>query len=138
MDAATYVLYTNKSYAQPGELCPGSKECVRLCKGRADVLVQDVDAILRSGVDLPPWLDGTPTVVDMKTSQAAKGAAAIQMLEKLPAAGGGGGAAAPVAKPSYSDDKISSADMEALIKQRANDAPAATDNRPPPAPVSDA
>lgn len=131
METATYVLYTNKSYTTPGELCPGSKECVRLAANRPDILVQNVDTILASGVELPPWLDGTPTVVDMAKSAASKGDAAIKLLESL------GGTSAPVPKPtpmSHNDDKLSAADMEALIKERrVPDEP--VQSRPPPAPI---
>ena len=147
METATYVLYTNKSYTNPKELCPGSKECVRLAAARPDVLVQDVDAIVQSGVALPAWLDGTPTVVDMAKSAASKGAAAVKLLQSLGNGPGGHGGVGgvgghgvppPRAVAAYNDDKLTAADTEAIVKERIAQAEAPVQNRAAPTPISDA
>jgi len=75
-----YVLYVNKSYIVPNSYCPGSELCLASAHGRDDVLVQDVNSILEQGIELPPWLDATPCVVDTKYSTATRGSAAVRYL----------------------------------------------------------
>lgn len=79
-----YVLYINRSYSKPGEYCAGSVACLEAVGERADVAVQDVDAILAKNIELPTWLTATPCVVDTETSTAVQGGAAVQLLAGLP------------------------------------------------------
>lgn len=76
------VLYVNKFYESATDYDPGSSECLKIVQGQSDCLVQDVDHILSQGVQLPAWLDGTPLVVDTKSSTAVKGSSAIAFLRQ--------------------------------------------------------
>ena len=78
-----YVLYINKSYTIPSKYDDGSEQCIELTRDRTDVMLQDVDAIIEKGIELPSWLDGTPVLVDTSSSTALKGSAAIDRLSKL-------------------------------------------------------
>ena len=78
-----YVLYTNHSYTDARELCPGSKACLEHVQGHANVAVEDVAELLAEGVELPPWLDATPTLVDTATSAASQGEAAVRQCAAI-------------------------------------------------------
>ena len=80
---ARYILYVNISYENSHEHCRGSAACLPLVQSRTDVLVQDVHTILTSGVELPSWLDATPTCVDTATGIARRGSGAIEFLTAL-------------------------------------------------------
>lgn len=78
-----WILYVNKSYTTPGEFDTGSTRCLELVGNREDVLVQDVDAIVTREINLPPWLDHTPTIVDTHENSASKGSEAVRVCESL-------------------------------------------------------
>jgi len=50
---------------------------------QGECTVQSVDRMLESGMELPPWLDGTPIVVDTWTKQARKGTVAYEYLREF-------------------------------------------------------
>ena len=80
-----YVLYVNKSYQHAEQYDLGSSQCLQVVdKLPPDVvLVQDIVNIIDSRVELPGWLDGTPTVVDTQTRLAHKGESAVTFCISL-------------------------------------------------------
>ena len=78
-----YVLYVNKSYDDSSQYCNGSDSCLRHVQQNADFLIQDVDEILRQGVELPSWLDGSPILVEVATGTASKGTHAVNRVKEL-------------------------------------------------------
>ena len=78
-----YVLYVNDDNENLDNLCPGSQICASLLDGCTDVHVQHVVPLIEKGIDLPEWLDGTPCLVDKKTSQAYRGTAAVNVCKTL-------------------------------------------------------
>lgn len=76
-----YVLYVNADRDSPSQLCRGSREAMKLTKAiQEDVHVQNIQPLLKSGKPLPPWLDGSPILVDTTTKQAFKGSSALDVL----------------------------------------------------------
>lgn len=80
---ARYVLYINKDYTGGGPYCPGSSHCLEILSDLPDVEVQHIDDILKSGVNLPQWLEGTPCLVDTQTATATKGSNAIELARRI-------------------------------------------------------
>ena len=76
-----YVLYVNADRDSPSQLCRGSREAMKLTKAiQEDVHVQGIQPLLKAGKPLPPWLDGSPILVDTATKQAFKGSSALEVL----------------------------------------------------------
>lgn len=80
---ARYVLYINQDYTGKGAYCPGSSRCLEILSDLPDVEVQHIDDILKSGVNLPQWLEGTPCLVDTQTATATKGSNAIELARRI-------------------------------------------------------
>lgn len=79
-----FVLYIAQSRRNHDEFCPGSKAAIEAAHAaQSSVLVQNVDVMIERGVELPPWLDGTPILVNTEARQALKGSAAIAYLREL-------------------------------------------------------
>lgn len=78
-----YVLYVNKSYRDNTKFCKGSESCLRHVQQNSDFLVQDIDEILRQGIELPSWLDGSPILVEVETGTASKGSHAVKRVAEL-------------------------------------------------------
>ena len=82
---ASHVLYVASDKLDPSQMCRGSSQCVSIAKHpnlKQHVLIQNVD-ILRKKQPLPPWLNGTPILVDRTTNQIIKGSPAIDTLKHL-------------------------------------------------------
>ena len=110
------MLYVNKSYSAPGKYDAGSQACMDLVSDREDVTIQDVDSILKQGVDLPQWLTATPCVVDTQTNSALQGSAAVDMLTHLEAAPSVKQEEVPISDRDA--PKVTSEMVEALIAER--------------------
>lgn len=81
----SYVLYVapRANGRGPEEKCRGSQAALALIEAfREDVDVQDVSELQQRGDELPPWLDGTPCVVDTARKLAFKGSDAIEHLRR--------------------------------------------------------
>lgn len=69
--ACTHVLYVTTS-----KPCKGCDEVLPILKkhpARSAILIQDVGSLQKEGVALPEWLNGTPTMVEIKSRQILKG-----------------------------------------------------------------
>lgn len=85
MTDAPYILYIAPDVHDASRFCPGSRAAVDLMEERAmdGVLVQNVQVLRQRGAKLPPWLSGTPTLVDKAQSVAFKGTQAVRRLQEL-------------------------------------------------------
>ena len=118
-----FVLYVNKCYSDMTQYDVGSSQCLKIIESMKDrVLVQDIDSILENDVELPSWLDGTPILVDTKSSTAHKGENAVStLLDEL-------NKLASEKKQTVTDsleDQFNTTDteIEDIIEQRANTKP---------------
>ena len=65
--------------------CRGTRTAMDLLKTHGDpegVVVQDVKSLREEGVELPPWLVGTPTLVHVPTRAVHRGTDALQELAR--------------------------------------------------------
>jgi hypothetical protein len=83
MSESRYVLYINKAYDGKSQYCAGSTRCLEIIADIPDVEVQHIDQILKSGVTLPQWLEGTPCLVDTHAATATKGSNAIELALRI-------------------------------------------------------
>lgn len=96
---ADYVLYVGYDRRDGTRFCPGSRKAIELVDeaGAQDrVTVQSIDALRESVSALPPWLNGTPTLVCRTTKKAMRGSAVLEhlrheLVEKRPAEEAQGG-----------------------------------------------
>lgn len=82
---ASHVLYVASDRLNPSQMCRGSSKCMSIAKHpslKQSVLIQNVD-ILRKKQPIPPWLNGTPVLIDRTTSQIIKGSPAIDTLKEM-------------------------------------------------------
>ena len=79
-----WVLYVSQDKESPEVFCPGSRRCLNIINQLGcDVNVQNVDAMIAKGVELPDWLNGTPILVNIKSKQALKGSRAIEQCKHI-------------------------------------------------------
>ena len=77
-----WVLYVAHDHVDPTMFCRGSRRAVRIAEPiKEDVLVQSVDVLIEKNVDIPSWLNGTPTLVDTDSKTAFTGSQALERLE---------------------------------------------------------
>jgi len=117
MSEPRYILYVNKSYKDDGALCTGSQRCLASLAQSSAVDVQNVDDLLADHVELPPWLDATPCLVDTNTSTASKGRAAVEACAAI-----GEEAHLDTAQSTDSDrelPKVTEADVQRILQARS-------------------
>ena len=79
-----WVLYISQDKQNSEVFCPGSRECLRSINGNEGYInIQNVDAMLERGIELPPWLNGTPILVDVESKRALKGTDAVKGIVEL-------------------------------------------------------
>lgn len=79
-----WVLYISQDKQNSEVFCPGSRECLKAINGNeAYVNIQNVDAMLERGIELPPWLNGTPILVDVESKRALKGSDAVKGIVEI-------------------------------------------------------
>lgn len=136
-----WILYINKSYSTPGEVDKGSAECLALVGDlKDDVTVQDVDAIVtQHAIELPPWLDHTPTIVDTADQSASKGTAALRVCESIAQQQRRRGGGVPTEDEALASDriqtrKVTDDDVQAMLRarQKQDEALGRSDSQLPP------
>jgi len=85
--ATRYRLYVGEDKKDTLIFCVGSRECIKILnsnkKAKREVRVENLNEIIRKGDELPDWLDGSPTLVDIKTKKIFYGRAAIVELDEI-------------------------------------------------------
>lgn len=95
------VLYVARSKVDPTQLCRGSELCIQEIseRGLSDlVTVQEVEKV-RQQVPLPPWIDGTPILVDTEEMIPLRGSVALRELRRMGPTKRGGVSRGPPPKP---------------------------------------
>lgn len=83
MADAQYILYVARQHGNANVYCHGSQACISQLEGAASIAhIQDID-ILAEHEELPPWLNGSPLLVDTKTSDKFRGTEAVEVIRKL-------------------------------------------------------
>jgi len=82
-----YRLYVGEDKKDTLIFCVGSRECIKILnsnkKARREVRVENLNEIIRKGDELPDWLDGSPTLVDIEKKKIFYGRAAIYELDEI-------------------------------------------------------
>lgn len=78
------VLYVGHDHDVPEDYCVGSVLCLSCVRNLTSVQIRVQDtAILRQHATLPPWLDGTPILIDDEEGEPLRGTAAYRALQAL-------------------------------------------------------
>lgn len=76
-------------YVTEDRLCPGCRLATAIWAshetdgGNTAVLIQDVPSLMRQNVEIPAWLQGTPTLVNIQTRKVLYGQHALACLPEL-------------------------------------------------------
>ena len=133
----THVLYTLPADQSPP--CGTLMEALSRGKGKPDsIMVQDVNSLVREGIEMPDWLWGVPTLIDVKTRTPYRGRQIFDLFyaQKLipladpevgsgggddaAARGGGGGPPSPLDSretSSRESRKVTAEDVEMYMKR---------------------
>lgn len=79
------VLYVARNKTNPSEYCKGSQMCIKIAQVLPDnyVNVQDCNKLIEKQIELPAWLDGTPTVVHKHSGDFYKGTIAVRFMKSI-------------------------------------------------------
>ena len=76
--SCTHVLYITSS--KPSKGCRAVLSILNKHPVRNAILIQDVDSLQKEGTALPEWLNGTPTLVEIKSRQILKGSEVVSSI----------------------------------------------------------
>lgn len=82
-----FMIYIGSDRDGSGRFCPGSRECVGLIRASSSLSrmtrIENVDIIRRENIPIPPWLDGTPILVDTVLKLILRGTVARDYLDSI-------------------------------------------------------
>lgn len=82
MDSScTHVLYVTSS--KPSKGCSVVLSILSKHPVRNAILIQDVDSLRKEGTALPEWLNGTPTLVEIKSRHILKGSEVVSSIPTI-------------------------------------------------------
>ena len=79
--SCTHVLYVTSS--KPSKGCSAVLSILSKHSVRNAILIQDVDSLRKEGTTLPDWLNGTPTLVEIKSRQILKGSEVVSSIPSI-------------------------------------------------------
>lgn len=79
--SCTHVLYVTSS--KPSKGCSVVLSILNKHPVRNAILIQDVDSLQKEGTALPEWLNGTPTLVEIKSRQILKGSEVVSSIPAI-------------------------------------------------------
>ncbi len=82
-----YRLYVGQDPTDPSKFCKGSALCMSIIEANPAlekiIRIENLNTILSNGIKVPRWLDGTPTLVVVKTNKIYRGISARDTLLEI-------------------------------------------------------